>query len=152
ALERAHGAALDLHVDAIAHHFFNAAPRDGGERAIEYAVRAAERAAGQTAYEEAVLHYERALALLGQAPAADGPQRRTRVLLALARVQNAAGDVISGRQTLLNAAAVAESLLPSAEGAQLLADAALDFGGSYFEGLEDPDRIVLLQRALATCP
>ncbi len=80
ALERANVTNLDRVVTDLAHHFAFAAPLDGGERAVEYNLRAARAALAAIAYEEAARYFSTALEL-GLAD----PGERARVQFELAR-------------------------------------------------------------------
>ncbi len=90
----------------IAFHLLEAAAAGAtGERAVEFALRAAERAAATYAYDDAVTLYARAIGLIG----ADAGERRTRLLLLLGETQMRAGDTQAAHATLQRAAASARA-------------------------------------------
>lgn len=71
ALECLYRSNIALHLGAIAHHYYEAAPMGAASLALEYSTRAAEIASSHLAYEEAAEHYSRALELIDDAPDAD---------------------------------------------------------------------------------
>jgi class 3 adenylate cyclase/tetratricopeptide (TPR) repeat protein len=109
AIEAVHGAALDDHLPALAHHCARAlAPGDeaGAARAVDYAARAGDRALAQLAHDEAATYYRQALELLvgaGGSRPAEVEGRRVELLIALGEAQRRAGD-LEHRATLLDAA------------------------------------------------
>nr|MDQ3936510.1 AAA family ATPase [Actinomycetota bacterium] len=109
ALEVLYGDDVELHLDELAHHFFQAASSGDLGKAIDYSVAAAERANSMLAYEEAAGHYERALQAFGLEERADVP-RRCDLLLALGEAQNRAGDARNARETLQRAFGLARKL------------------------------------------
>jgi class 3 adenylate cyclase/tetratricopeptide (TPR) repeat protein len=92
----------------LAAHWGAAVVTSDVAKATHYAGRAAERALQQLAPAEAVRWYRSALELHGQAPGADRTQR-CELLIGLGEAERQVGDA-SYRQTLLEAAALAESL------------------------------------------
>jgi DNA-binding CsgD family transcriptional regulator len=67
ALLAVHAAHLEPVLARVAHHYHEAAPLDGNDKAVAYAFRAAESAARIYAYEEALVHYDRAISMLESA-------------------------------------------------------------------------------------
>jgi AAA ATPase domain len=96
--DRARGA--DVQLAELAGHFVQADP--GSRRAHEYSAAAAREAGGRLAYEEAARHWERALAAVGQSPAA-----RTGTLLALAQARWRMGAGQAAGEAYLAAAGLA---------------------------------------------
>ena len=135
------------HVEALAHHFAQAAADGQGVKAADYALAAGRRATNRLGYEQAAAHYERglrALTLTGQPQ----EQRRCELLLALGQARWDAGELEKARQACRQAADLAEQL----GDATALARAALGFCGPYrFEMSAAVIRPAagLLQRALA---
>jgi hypothetical protein len=123
ALAALHHANLDTHAAELAHHFMQAAVRDGAERAIEYAVRAGEHATRMLAHEEAAAHHTRALLALEQWRPAD-ESRACTILLALGESRVRAGDPTGAEDAFVRAAALARRL----DAPQLLGRAALGLG------------------------
>jgi tetratricopeptide (TPR) repeat protein len=135
------------HVDALAHHFAQAA-RDGqGVKAATYALAAGRSATVRLGYEEAAAHYEGGL----EALTLTGPpqkQRRCELLLALGEARWGAGELDNARRAYGQAADLAEQL----GDATALARAALGYCGPHrFEVAVAVTRTVadLLERALA---
>ena len=148
------GAALEQALDAtqclpeLAHHFFEARNDGGRDKAIAYAQRAGDRTMTLLAYEEAARLYQLGLEALGR-ETADAVRQTQRgcLLLALGEAQRAAGDVARSKQTLLQAAGLAQTV-----GApELLARAALAYGTKYpwgDEGAVDETLVRLLEQAV----
>jgi DNA-binding SARP family transcriptional activator/class 3 adenylate cyclase len=112
----------DRHVEALAHHFAQAAPDGQGVKAAAYALIAGRGAAARLGYEEAVAHYERGLAALGLSGQPQ-EQQRCELLLALGEARWGAGELVEAREAFWEAAALAETLGQAAA----LARAALGF-------------------------
>jgi DNA-binding SARP family transcriptional activator len=137
----------DAHVEALAHHFTEAA-RDGqAAKAADYALAAGRSAISRLGYEEAAGHYERglhALTFAGQ----PSEQQRCELLLALAEARWATGELDKARQACGQATELASKL----GDATLLARAVLGFCGpprhEAAPGVTRPI-IDLLQQALA---
>ena len=130
----------------LAHHFTQAAPAGGTERALEYSIRAAERAQAQLAWEAASAHYQRALQTLDLG----GPDEelRCRLLLGLGDAQWGTGQGEAARDTLLRASVIARGLaLPD-----LFARATLGFGLWDIDDTVDHTLVKLLQEALQALP
>ncbi|TMK98924.1 MAG: hypothetical protein E6G34_05305 [Actinobacteria bacterium] len=120
ALEQSYDVAAGEGLASVAFHYLEATPTGSGERAVEYARRAAERALQTFAYDEAVALYARALEIVD--PKRGG--ERLSMLQALGEAQMRTGDTDAARQTLQRAADAAR-----ARGdAQALARAALASG------------------------
>ncbi|MFO0746416.1 MAG: hypothetical protein U1F43_12180 [Myxococcota bacterium] len=131
----------------LAHHFLEAVPVAGLERALGYVCAAAERAVELQAHEEAVALLRRALASIDGArgaPAADARALRCEVLLALGLALLRAQQLDEGKLACLEAAALARAL----GDAERLARAALVFGTHLGFGSVDPDLVRLLDEAL----
>jgi class 3 adenylate cyclase len=147
AIESLHGAALDDHLPALAHHWARAsAPAADQARAVDYATRAGDRALAQLAHDEAAAYYRQALELLD---AADGSAegQRVRLLIALGEAERRAGDT-AHRETLLRAARLAAE-----QGdADAMARAALANTRGMFAsvtGKVDNERVAAIEAALA---
>jgi tetratricopeptide (TPR) repeat protein len=136
--------AADRLLAEIAHHFVQAAPAGGVEKAIDYSIRAGRRALEQLAYEDAATQFRRAIDALDLAPDDD---RRAELLLDLGDAQLRAGDMPAARATFDEAADAARRRSRPDE----LARAALGFGAGL-EGFEirmtDHRQIGLLEEAL----
>ena len=142
-LERLYGGVPER-LGELAHHLLEAAAPDTAERAAEYGTRAGETALAQLAYEQAAAHFERALAALDLSPRPAGLQR-CELLLALADARMRACDSDEARGAFAQAAAVARAL----GGADLLARAALGFGGIAVTIIDvDQSTVDLLEEAL----
>ena len=143
-------AAGTVNVDEVAAHAFAAAPVDGPEKAIAYALLAAERASARLGYEDAVRYYRRAVAFLDTAAVDGDARRRAEILLALGEAERRVGDATAARATLARAAAIAHA----AGLAEPLARAALAFGagvGGFWDqsgGTVDDERVAIVQQAL----
>ena len=137
----------EARLEALAHHFAQAAADGQGVKAADYALAAGRSATARLGYENAAAHYERglqALTLTGQPQ----DERRCELLLALGHACWGAGELDKARQTYLQAAELAEQLGEATR----LAHAALGFCGPHrFEVAIAVTRPVagLLQRALA---
>jgi DNA-binding SARP family transcriptional activator len=139
--------ASQAHVEALAHHFAQAAADGQGAKAATYALAAGRSASARLAYEDAAAHYERGLQTLTMT-AEPQQQRRCELLLALGEARWGAGELDKAREACAQAAELAETL-GDATG---LAQAALGFCGPHrFEAAAALTRPVagLLQRALA---
>jgi hypothetical protein len=136
----------DAHAGELAHHYLHAPPaRDALIKATEYAVRAAVHASGQLAYEEAAVQYEHALHALTLQGGDD--LKRCELLLALGESRLDSGDRRAARATFREAVVLAERLGDH----QQFAHAALGLAGQLGDlaTMIDPERIVMLERALA---
>ena len=80
----------DERLSELAHHFGAALPAAPGDKAIDYAIRAAQRDAEQLAFEEAVKHCELGLSVLDEA--GDSTGRRCELLEILAEARFRCGD------------------------------------------------------------
>jgi len=134
-------------VEALAHHFAQAAADGQGVKAATYALAAGRRATARLGYEEAAAHYEQgleALTVTGRPP----KRRRCELLLALGEARWRAGELDRARQAYEQAAELAEQV----GDATALAQAAVGFcGPPRFEMAAAVTGPVagLLQRALA---
>jgi len=133
----------------LAHHFLEAVPAGGAEKAIAYSTRAARYAEASLAYEDAAVLFERALEVLAEAHPADA-RERCELLLARGGAQWKAGDGPGARETFRQAADIARRI----GDAPLLARSALGFAGEgsrllwVRSGVVDQPRIELLEEAL----
>src|SRR5437763_7934499 len=145
ALEQRHAGDLDAHLTDLAMHYAEAATAGGGPQAVEYATRAGDLALGRLAYDEALECYRLANDLLNTTEAPIDEQRRGRLLLALAKAQQLAGDPEAGA-TLSEAGAVARRW----RDAGLLADVALVNPRLTYNPAEpmNVERIATLEAAL----
>jgi DNA-binding CsgD family transcriptional regulator/tetratricopeptide (TPR) repeat protein len=145
AIERVHARNLDLHVAALATHYRLAGATADAATALDYSRRAADAAAATFAWEEAVAHRRAALDLL----APGDEMERHELLLALGDAQMKAGDRPQGRETFLQAAALARTVSDP----ERLARSALGLGGTGVEpSIVDQELIDLLQEALDALP
>jgi DNA-binding SARP family transcriptional activator/class 3 adenylate cyclase len=139
--------ASHAHVEALAHHFAQAAVDGQGAKAARYALAAGRSASARLAYEDAAAHCERGLQTLTLAAEAQ-QQLRCELLLALGEARWGAGELDRARDACGQAAELAERL----GDATRLAQAALGFCGPHrFEAAAALTQPVagLLQRALA---
>ena len=128
----------------IAGHLIEALPAGDPVEAAAAALTAGRQALDQHAPTDAVQHLERGLAALdGNDPAA--APVRTSLLLALGDARTVAGDR-SGAREAYQAAAVGARAARDAEG---LAWSALGFAGTMGSPRPDPERVALLEEALA---
>jgi eukaryotic-like serine/threonine-protein kinase len=97
----------DSHVEALAHHFAEAAADGLGAKAATYALVAGRRASARLAFEDAAAHYERGLQALQLAPAPE-EERRGELLLALGVARWSVGDMDRAREACRLAAELAE--------------------------------------------
>ncbi|HEU5033512.1 MAG TPA: AAA family ATPase [Mycobacteriales bacterium] len=144
-IERLARGRLDEHVSDLAFHFGESAAGGDLHKAIDYTMRAGNRALAQHAEPDAVRLFGRALELLDEVDAPD-PARRCDLLIGLGIAQRDTGDP-SFRQTLLDAAAVADEL----GDADRLASAVLANTRGYWSnaGITDQDRLRFIDAALA---
>jgi DNA-binding SARP family transcriptional activator/class 3 adenylate cyclase len=137
----------EAHIEALAHHFAQAAADGQGVKAGRYALAAGRGAIARLGYEDAAAHYQRglqALTLTGQPQ----DERRCELLLALGEASWGAGELDNARQSYEQAAALADKL----GDATALARATLGFCGPHrFEAAPAVTGPIagLLQRALA---
>jgi tetratricopeptide (TPR) repeat protein len=137
----------DAHVEALAHHFAQAAADGQGAKAAAYALAAGHHATARLGFEDAAAHYEQglqALMLMRQRPDA----RCCELLLALGEARWGAGEPDKAREACHHAAELADEL----GDAVALARAALGAFGPYRAEEAAAARrpvIDLLQRALA---
>jgi DNA-binding SARP family transcriptional activator/class 3 adenylate cyclase len=139
--------ASQAHVEALAHHFAQAAADGQAAKAAAYALAAGRSATARLGYEDAASHFERGLEMLALT-AEPQQQRRCELLLALGEARWGAGELGRAREACGQAAELAEKL----GDATRLAQAALGFCGPHrFEAGASLTQPVagLLQRALA---
>jgi DNA-binding SARP family transcriptional activator len=132
-------------VEALAHHFAEAAADGQGVKASGYALAAGRSATARLGYEDAAAHYERGLEALALT---DQPQeqRRCELLLALGQACWGAGQLDEARQACRQAAELAEQL----GDATALAQAALGSCGPHRFATAGTTAVAdLLERALA---
>src|SRR5207244_3237671 len=108
-LETLHQRDPTPHLATLAHHFLEAVPTGGAEKAITYSTRAARYAEASLAYEDAAVLFERALEVLAEAHPADG-RERCELLLARGGAQWKAGDGPAARETFRQAADIARRI------------------------------------------
>jgi tetratricopeptide (TPR) repeat protein len=146
ALEAVWGGTRAQHAGELAYHFLQAPPSPVALiKATEYAVLAAGHALRQLAYEEAAVEYEHALhahMLRG-----GNDLERCGLLLALGEARLDSGDRRAARATFRDAIELAERLGDH----EHFARAALGLAGQLGDSATviDPERIVMLERALA---
>jgi hypothetical protein len=126
------------------HHLFAAFPLVPADEAISWARRAAARAELRLAFDEAAELLARACAHLPS----DRDAERCDLLLDLAAALGGAGQATRGRETALEAAAIARRL----GDAERLAHAALRCGAAFLVAVVDRSLIGLLTEALQTLP
>jgi DNA-binding winged helix-turn-helix (wHTH) protein/tetratricopeptide (TPR) repeat protein len=141
-LEAQYREAPEAHLDALAHHFFQAAPGGDVYKAIDYAARAGRAALRQLAYEEAAGHFERALQAHDLRVPADAT-RRCELLLELGDAHEKAADRRRMREVYSEAAECARQI----DRPDLLARAALGFSGRTERGTPDTGMRALLEEA-----
>jgi DNA-binding winged helix-turn-helix (wHTH) protein/tetratricopeptide (TPR) repeat protein len=142
-LEEIYCDAPGAHLDALSHHFFQAAPGGDVDKAIDYATRAGASALELLAYEDAAQQFGRALQALDlRVP--DDETRRCELLLALADAWDKAGERGRMREVYSEAADRARRL----HRPDLLALAALGFAGRTERGTPDTGMRPLLEEAL----
>lgn len=146
AMEQVHSRQLEHHVDALAHHFFEALPAGGAPKALRYTVMLAEQATRLLSHEQAVEAYDRALELVERVSDPNGPSRYD-ILTARSEAQRSAGDMLGALGTLEAAARDAES-----QGdARQLAQAAVSYEATTFWlGTPEEDAAGLLAAAEAS--
>src|SRR5207244_3226201 len=148
-LEALHEMDPTPHLATLAHHFLEAVPAGGAEKAITYSTRAARYAEASLAYEDAAVLFERALEVLAEAHPADA-RERCELLLARGGAQWKAGDGPAARETFRQAADIARRI----GDAPLMARSALGFAGEgsrllwVRSAVVDQPRIELLEEAL----
>src|SRR5947199_1670955 len=148
-LEALHQMDPTPHLATLAHHFLEAVPAGGAEKAITYSTRAARHAEASLAYEDAAVLFERALEVLAEGRHADA-RERCELRLARGGGRWKAGDGPAARETFRQAAEIARRVGDPA----LLARSALGFAGEgsrllwVRSGVVDQPRIELLQEAL----
>ena len=148
AIESVWGRELDEHVPALAHHFFEAVPVAGAERAYRYALLAGDRATRLLSHQEAAESYGRALELSERLDQADATLR-SELLIARGEAQSRAGDTKAALATL-EAAADAASAVSEPE---RLGRAALAYEtAGVLTGSRGPAAVDLLRRAEAALP
>jgi DNA-binding SARP family transcriptional activator len=136
----------DSHVEALAHHFAEAAADGQTVKAATYALSAGRQAIARLGYEDAATHYERGLDALERATPPD-EARRCELLISLAEARWSSGEMHKAREAARLAAELADRLGEP----ERLARAALGFAGPVrFEVAEATTRpiIDLLERAL----
>ncbi len=106
ALEVVYRQQIDVHLDEIAFHYFQATAMGEVEKAVEFSVRAAERASKVLGFEEAVGHYTRALEALDAGRRVD-ENRAAEISLAKADAEWGLGASDAARDTCLGAAELA---------------------------------------------
>ena len=158
ALAAVHAEHLEPYLDALAHHYGQAALTGDAAKAVDYAVRAGRRAASIWAYEEAAVQLDRALELREHRPHSGATRERSgsetsRDVLLRELGENLwkAGDVTRAKETFQRAAALGRAQHSPAQ----FARAALGFGGGFrgFDlGVIEPALIALLEEALRLLP
>ena len=143
ALEQVHAGDLDRHLGELAHHFIEAAPLGGVDRAVDYATRAAAPRPRAARLRGRRALTEKALDALELAPEPDR-SRRLELLLELGSEQTKAARQAEARRALEEAAALARELDRPEE----LARAALGICLLSLAGVVDEDLIDLLTEAL----
>ncbi len=126
---------------ALAHHYAEAAPLGGVERAVSYNLLAAESAAAALAFDEAVERLRTALQL-----GVRDPRERSTVYLELGYACHRAGRALDALDAFRETASVARALRDS----ELLARAAIGFEEACWRpAIHDEGAVELLAEALA---
>ncbi|WP_394835590.1 AAA family ATPase [Pendulispora rubella] len=144
ALSSLHATDLEAHLAELAHHAFEAGPVGSWPEAADYAVRAGRRAMDLLAFDDAAGHFERALVALDHAGGAD-EVRRAELLWRLGLSRIRMGNAQAGKETCIQAAALAER----AGDVNAFAQAALAYGAEFWFGNVDQRLVDLLERALS---
>jgi class 3 adenylate cyclase/tetratricopeptide (TPR) repeat protein len=148
ALETAYGTEPGERVGELAHHWAAAAAPVESLKAIDYAVQAGQRALTYLAPDEANRWFDQALEMAERSPIQ--PSLRAELLVGLGDAQRQVGNP-AYRQTLLDAAVLAETMGDGEGGTDLLVRAALanyrGFVGTV--GGVDAERVRTLEVALA---
>jgi predicted ATPase len=140
----------ESHIEALAHHFAEAAADGQAHKAAAYALAAGRGATAGLAYEDAIAHYRRGLQALALAPQSDDRQR-CELLLALGEALWRTEDLADAREACLQAGVLAERLGLTA----VQARAALGVAGPV--RLEVPTAatepvVAVMEKALAALP
>jgi DNA-binding SARP family transcriptional activator len=114
------------HVEALAHHFSQAAADGQAEKAADYALAAGHSAAARVGYEQAAAHYQRGLHAL-TLDTQSHQQRRCELLLGLGAACWDAGELDKARHAYKQVAGLAEQL----GDANALARAAIGVSGPH---------------------
>lgn len=140
----------DRQVQALAHHFAQAAADGQGTKAAAYALAAGATSMTALGYAEAAAHYERGLGALDFSEAGDS-EVRCELHLGLGEARWSGGDMDRARAAFLTASELAEQI----GDAPRLSRAALGYcGPPRFEPTTEQNQPVaaLLERALAATP
>jgi DNA-binding CsgD family transcriptional regulator len=137
----ADGGAPDRLLADLAHHFSEAAPLGGRERAVHYNLRAARAASAALAYDEAAARLRTAIEL-----GIDDERERAEALLELGTTGHRAGDATAAFEAFGAAAAIAREL---GDGA-LLARAAIGYEDAVWRpAILNRESIELLEEAIS---
>lgn len=148
AIETVYAGDLDAHAAELAHHFREALPAAGIDKARTYSLLAAERATRLLSHHEAVDAYRIALDLVNAADPGAVDQR-IELALRLAQAEFRAGHFAGARQTLRNAG---EAVLTSGTAEQLARIAVAFDEASAHIGFDATDSLPLLERAATALP
>jgi tetratricopeptide (TPR) repeat protein len=144
-LEDLYGAAPETHAAELARHFVAATKSVDGMKALTYSKLAGDQALAQFAPADALGWFSQALDLYSHVPP-DG-SIHCDLLIGLGMAQRRTGDP-AHRQTLLDAAAIAQS---NGDGERLVAAALANYsgrGGASSAGHVDDDRVAMLEAGL----
>ncbi len=146
ALEYRRGRRVPVDIGVLGHHWAMAGRAGDLDRAVECLRTAAAEARRRFGYETASAHLHRAIELLDQRGGI--PETKAQLLLDLATTENAAGDINSAKEACVGAADAARATGRF----DLLADAALEFGGDLplGEDVVDDQVLALLSEADAS--
>jgi class 3 adenylate cyclase/tetratricopeptide (TPR) repeat protein len=136
----------DTRVIELARHWTAAVTPADSAKALAYVQRAGDEALAALAPDEAAGSYRQALSLLGQLPSPD-ESLRCELLVCLGDAQRQAGDP-GFRDTVVEAARLAQSL---GDTDRLVRAALTDYQRGY-PASRDPDRVEMLEAALAGVP
>lgn len=105
-LESRHSNGGAAHYTELAHHFFESAQLDNGEKALLYCRAAADEAAKRRAYAEAVAMYERALQVV-ELQQESNSETRFDLLFRVGQSQFSSGELNAATQSLMKSAILA---------------------------------------------
>jgi tetratricopeptide (TPR) repeat protein len=136
----------ELHASELAHHFVQAAPGPGVDRAVRYSIVSARQATARFADEDAAAHYRQALEVLELSEQSDA-RKRCELLVRLGEAATRSGDTATAKESLTAGIGLARHL----RAPELLARAAL--ASARGDDFQRPQKTAsLLEEALAGLP
>ena len=151
-LERLRAGRLDGALEELAHHACEGAPAGTARQAFRYSLAAADASHEARASGDEAEHLRRALAVQ---PAAEpgGAAQRVELLIRMGLALRDTGDVLAGRNALVDAALAAEELGDHDSVAAALAGLSpTDLWAAIDWSLSDPRAVALIERVLAREP